>query len=91
MLAYQRSLLDVDEAPGLRPLGPAVERTELEGGAWLDLRRDWVTGGDAVFEALLSGVPWRAERRPMYDRVVDVPAPGSESRMRRIVPWGSMT
>jgi len=73
VLAYQRSLLDVDEAPGLRPLGPAVERTELEGGAWLDLRRDWVTGGDAVFEALLSGVPWRAERRPMYDRVVDVP------------------
>ena len=73
MLAYQRSLLDLAEAPGLRPLGAAVERTELDGGAWLDLRRDWVTGGDAVFEALLSGVPWRAERRPMYDRVVDVP------------------
>ncbi len=73
MLAYQRSLLDFDEAPGLRPLGADVERTGLDSDAWVDVRRGWVTGGDAVFEALLSGVPWRAERRPMYDRVVDVP------------------
>jgi alkylated DNA repair dioxygenase AlkB len=73
VLAYQRSLLDHDEAPGLRSLGDSVERTELAGGAWVDLRRDWVTGGDAVFEELLGAVPWRAERRPMYDRVVDVP------------------
>jgi alkylated DNA repair dioxygenase AlkB len=73
VLAFQRSLFDVDEAPGLRPLGDAVERTELDGGAWVDVRRDWVTGGEVVFEELLDAVAWRAERRPMYDRVVDVP------------------
>lgn len=27
----------------------------------------------AWFEQLREGVPWRSERRPMYDRVVDVP------------------
>jgi alkylated DNA repair dioxygenase AlkB len=26
-----------------------------------------------LFERLLNVVPWQAERRPMYDRVVDVP------------------
>jgi alkylated DNA repair dioxygenase AlkB len=30
-------------------------------------------GADALFERLLTAVPWRAERRTMYDRVVDVP------------------
>lgn len=28
---------------------------------------------DAWFAALLADVPWKNERRPMYDRVVDVP------------------
>jgi alkylated DNA repair dioxygenase AlkB len=32
-----------------------------------------MTGADGLFERLSRGVPWRAERRPMYDRVVDVP------------------
>jgi alkylated DNA repair dioxygenase AlkB len=30
-------------------------------------------GADALFQRLLEGVPWHAERRHMYDRVVDVP------------------
>jgi alkylated DNA repair dioxygenase AlkB len=30
-------------------------------------------GADALFDRLTQVVPWRAERRPMYDRVVDVP------------------
>ena len=42
-------------------------------GAWLDLRPGWVIGADALFERLLETVPWRAERRQMYDNVVDVP------------------
>jgi alkylated DNA repair dioxygenase AlkB len=51
----------------------ASVRHPLTRGAWVDVRRDWVTGADEVFAALVSGVPWRAERRQMYDRVVDVP------------------
>jgi alkylated DNA repair dioxygenase AlkB len=48
-------------------------RTPLARGAWVDVRRDWLADADDVFATLVRDVPWRAERRPMYDRVVDVP------------------
>jgi alkylated DNA repair dioxygenase AlkB len=49
------------------------ERRALDGGAWIDVRSGWLTGADDVFGALRCAVPWRAERRQMYDRVLDVP------------------
>ena len=49
------------------------ERRELGDGAWIDVRAGWLSGADDVFEALRTEVPWRAERRQMYDRVLDVP------------------
>ena len=70
---FQPSLLDAADEAGLRELGPSARRTELTHGAWLDLRPGWVIGADALFERLLETVPWRAERRQMYDNVVDVP------------------
>jgi alkylated DNA repair dioxygenase AlkB len=72
----QESLLDVCEEPTLGPLGGSVRRTRLARGAWVDLRPGWLTGSGAVFERLSEGagiVPWRAEKRQMYDRVVTVP------------------
>ncbi|GAA4638049.1 alpha-ketoglutarate-dependent dioxygenase AlkB [Actinoallomurus vinaceus] len=71
--AFQASLLDFDDEIGLGPLGSSVHRTVLDRGAWIDVRRGWVTGADTLFERLRDTVPWHAERRPMYDRVVDVP------------------
>jgi alkylated DNA repair dioxygenase AlkB len=71
-LPLQASLLDGAESVGLRPLG-GVRRDELGRGAWVDVLPGWLTGADLLFERLASGVPWRAERRQMYDRVVDVP------------------
>ncbi|MGW0122395.1 alpha-ketoglutarate-dependent dioxygenase AlkB [Streptomyces sp. NPDC003327] len=68
----QASLFDQGEEPRLRPLRD-VERRPLDGGAWIDLLPGWLTGADALFEALAEGVPWRAERRRMYEREVDVP------------------
>ena len=72
-VAFQASLLDAGEdvAPG--PLGATVQRIELSHGAWLDIRRGWLSGADTLFERLVRTVPWQAEQRPMYDRVVDVP------------------
>jgi alkylated DNA repair dioxygenase AlkB len=72
-VAFQASLLDLAEQVQPGPLGTTVSRTQLTDGAWIDLRPSWLRGADALFERLLGAVPWRAERRPMYDRVVDVP------------------
>src|SRR6266568_2579442 len=73
MRAFQGSLLDLsdDVAPG--PLGSSVRRTQLARGAWIDVRPGWVSGADALLGRLADAVPWRAERRQMYDRMVDVP------------------
>ena len=62
----------VATSPGVRPLDGA-ERTTLTRGAWVDVLRNFVVGADDVLERLVADVPWRAERRPMYDRIVDVP------------------
>jgi alkylated DNA repair dioxygenase AlkB len=59
--------------PVLGSLAGSVRRAPLSRGAWVDLRPGWLAGSGAVFGALAEAVPWRAERRHMYDRVVDVP------------------
>jgi alkylated DNA repair dioxygenase AlkB len=71
--AFQASLLDVGYEVEPGPLGTAVRRTTLSHGAWVDTRPGWMLGADTLFQRLLECVPWRAERRQMYDRVVDVP------------------
>lgn len=53
------------------PLAPL--RTVLARGAWVDVAPGWVRVADGLFEALVRDVPWRAERRQMYDSVVEVP------------------
>lgn len=87
MRALQLSLLDGrmldgDVADGdtandgsggrLRPLA-AAERTALSRGAWIDLLPGWLADADALFQRLAECVPWRAERRRMYDQTVAVP------------------
>ena len=69
----QESLLDVAGEPTLGSLGASVRRIPLTRGAWVDLRPGWLAGSGATFDALVKAVPWRAEKRHMYDRVVDVP------------------
>src|SRR5690242_6506336 len=72
-VALQGSLLDAADEVTVGPLGGTVRRTVLSHGAWVDVRPGWITGADELFERLLHAVPWKAERRRMYDRVVDVP------------------
>jgi alkylated DNA repair dioxygenase AlkB len=69
----QESLLDVAGEPALGDLAAAVQRVPLTRGAWVDLRPGWLEGSAAVFAALAETVPWRAEKRHMYDRTVAVP------------------
>ncbi|MFI7210049.1 alpha-ketoglutarate-dependent dioxygenase AlkB [Micromonospora maritima] len=75
-VAYQPSMLDLaEQGPTLGPLaGPTgLRRHELGRGAWVDHLPGWVRGSDPVLDTLLRDVPWRAERRTMYDTEVDVP------------------
>jgi alkylated DNA repair dioxygenase AlkB len=50
-----------------------TERRQLGDGAFIEIRAAWLKGADDLLDDLLSTVQWRAERRQMYDRVVDVP------------------
>ena len=68
---FQSTLFAPAESRTLDPA--ALERTELSRGAWVDIARSWLPDADDVFETLVRDVPWRAERRQMYDNVVDVP------------------
>jgi alkylated DNA repair dioxygenase AlkB len=69
--ALQASLFGESGPVTLHPLAP--RRTRLGDGAWIDVQPGWLDGADEVFTDLVTGVPWQAERRRMYDRLVDVP------------------
>jgi alkylated DNA repair dioxygenase AlkB len=71
-MEFQASLFDTAVAPVVGDLG-ALRRTQLSRGAWVDVRPNWLAGADEVLDALVARVPWRAERRQMWDQVVDVP------------------
>jgi alkylated DNA repair dioxygenase AlkB len=51
----------------------AVQRTELAHGAWLELIPSWLSGHQALFDALLAHTRFRTEQRLMYERLVEVP------------------
>jgi alkylated DNA repair dioxygenase AlkB len=72
-VSVQESLLDLCDEAALGVLAGSVRRTVLAHGAWVDVRPGWLTGSGAVFARLLESVPWQAEKRHMYDKVVDVP------------------
>lgn len=72
---FQTSLFAA-EAPDQGSLLASLARAErmpLTRGAWVDVCRAWLPEPDEVFGTLVTDVPWRADKRQMYDRVVDVP------------------
>jgi len=72
-VTVQESLLESGDEPVLGSLEGSVQRTSLARGAWVDVRPGWLSGSGAVFARLAETVPWRAEKRQMYDKVVEVP------------------
>ena len=70
-VAFQPSLFDTPDIV-VGPLAD-VRRTTLSRDAWVDVLPGWLAGADELFARLVTDVPWRAEQRPMYDNVVDVP------------------
>ena len=72
MTGLQGSLLDLSDEVVVRPLR-GVTRMTLAHRAWVDVLPAWVGGADELYAALRRDVPWLAERRHMYDSIVDVP------------------
>ena len=72
-LAHQPSMWDVADEPALTPLAGRVTRHPLSRGAWVDHLPGWLEGSDVVLDVLLGDIGWRADRRQMYDREVEVP------------------
>lgn len=70
---FQPSLWDGGSAFALSPISPGDGRARLSHNAWVELHRDWVRGSGGLFERLVEAVPWKAERRRMYERTLDVP------------------
>jgi alkylated DNA repair dioxygenase AlkB len=70
---FQASLFGSCAESAPPALSGGITRTALTNGAWVDTYPGWLPGADALFERLRDGVEWRAERRQMYERVVDVP------------------
>lgn len=68
----QASLLAVGDAVVPTDVG-RLDRLDLGLGAWIDHRTSWLPGADAWLDELKAALPWSASRRPMYDRIVDVP------------------
>ena len=50
-----------------------LERRDLDGGAWVELVRGWLTGADAVFEDLVEHADWGERSQKMYDKEVVAP------------------
>ena len=73
--ALQGSLFDsaTHVEPALRAVAAGMSRVQLDRRSWVDVRPGWLAAADVLFDHLVDAVPWRAERRQMYDRVVDVP------------------
>ncbi len=66
------------------------ERTHLGVGAWIDVQRGWMSNGFDLLDQLLTMNDWRAERRQMYDNVVDVPRLLRHYSSGETVPWPAL-
>ena len=78
---WQGSLFGLPEEPSAASAAPGrpartpigLRREQLAAGAWFELAAGWAPEPDELFCELATLAAWRAERRPMYDRIVDVP------------------
>lgn len=84
-VATQTTLFGLDE-PDFDASRRPNERVELAGGAWYEYLPGWLCGDQVLFDQLAATVEWQAERRPMYDRIVDVPRLTASLPRRGSVP-----
>lgn len=69
--ALQGSLFGAAEPHITRPIPD--ERTDLDHEAWIVRVPGWIGGDQTLLEHVAETTSWHSGRRPMYDRIVDVP------------------
>ena len=69
----QLDLFSGETAPQPAEALAMPRRLALDGQSWVEHEPGWLAGHQELFHALRGGLAWRAERRAMYDAVVDVP------------------
>ncbi len=72
----------MNAAPAI-DLGAPFDRVELDATSWIEVGRGWLTGADAVFDHLVSTVPFRQGRVWRYERWVDEPRLGAGGSIAR--------
>lgn len=77
-LVWQPSLLALEPLEIDRSFS-RLRRIHLDAEAWVDHVPGWVSGADALFEAVLTGRRWEQRSRRMYDQTVPEP--------RLTAPW----
>ncbi len=70
--AKQCSLFGIGE-PSFDKHFNSIQRTVLSHGAWVEYAPGWLSGHEAMFDALSAEADWQKQRRRMYERIVDVP------------------
>ena len=70
----EASQLDLFASEADAPARAGTARpVDLGEGAWFDFEPNWLAGADHWFDEIAAAGSWRADSRPMYDRIVAVP------------------
>jgi alkylated DNA repair dioxygenase AlkB len=75
------TLHGVAPAPAIDP-SAVFERTELDGGSWIDVARGWLVGADELYSTLEANVPWQQGHVWRYEKYVAEPRLGAVGRAR---------
>jgi alkylated DNA repair dioxygenase AlkB len=75
VISGQRSLLGGGRPALGQPARPlsGLQRRSLDDGAWVDYMTGFVTGHEALMEALVETTHWKTGQREMYEKIVEVP------------------
>jgi alkylated DNA repair dioxygenase AlkB len=88
-LIWQPTLFGTAEPVGIDPSFSRLRRSHLDDHSWVDHVPGWLSGSDAVFEAVLTGRRWEQRSRRMYDNRVMEPrltSPWFEDRGEPLEP-----
>jgi alkylated DNA repair dioxygenase AlkB len=80
---------DLFENPGQLAIDAAfarAHRTMLDDHSWVEVVPGWIAGSHALFEALVTAVPWKQHHRQLFEQTFLEPRLTAECRTLRDAP-----